>query len=391
MSIRHTKKLRLIPVVFATFLFLLFFSFGQSAYGELTCNPTTPSVPCDYYGSITNATTTMNSYVKTNDSWNSVLFYNSSKTNTIQNEIGGYWTFRSVNTTTDFGAIFRSYNLPDGQEFDEVSLETNKITSWIRSLDDSRFLTFNASLSNGLILLTGTYEIAGSSTPATLEFIQQNSLGQNVWSQSIVVSEEISDSFNFSLPIPIQTSTTTISQDYTISGYISQSIDFLHSNLLDATSTIISTTASTTAELNADLARAMNELASSTAYTTCGLTAIGGCIQNAGVWLMYPSQASIDRFNSLQFNNTFPFAYGYDVGNIWHELLSQNASTTEGVGVDIPWFNHSTNHLTFINAAMITAVPFTPFIKTFITAVLWLMFSLLCWYQIRNLYHHSPK
>lgn len=101
------------------------------------------------------------------------------------------------------------------------------------------------------------------------------------------------------------------------------------------------------------------------ATTTCSITAIGGCFQNALAFLFYPSPGALNSFASLweHVRNKPPFGY---VTTTIGALKQINASST-------PAFSFGT--LPLQNEL------FTP-MKTGLAAILWLVFA-VAWYKIR--------
>jgi hypothetical protein len=95
------------------------------------------------------------------------------------------------------------------------------------------------------------------------------------------------------------------------------------------------------------------------ATTTCSITAIGGCFQNALAFLFYPT-ASLDQFSTLwqTVQNKPPFGY---VSQTLNSLRSLNASST-------PAFSFGT--LPLMDSI------FTPF-RTGLSALLWLGFFIV--------------
>lgn len=101
------------------------------------------------------------------------------------------------------------------------------------------------------------------------------------------------------------------------------------------------------------------------ATTTCSITSIGGCFQNALAFLFFPSPNILDQFGLLwrQIENKPPFGY---VSQTITGLRSINASST-------PAFS-------FGNIPLISTI-FTPF-RTGLAALLWIGFF-IAWYRGR--------
>lgn len=103
----------------------------------------------------------------------------------------------------------------------------------------------------------------------------------------------------------------------------------------------------------------------------CGLTSIGGCIQNAFGFLFYPSPNSTDSFAQLYatLDSKFPFAYFTDfndsIASVFADTTSSSLSLTVPFGVY--------GDITLISAEQIEAVPLTELVRTLIGALIWLM------------------
>ena len=104
-------------------------------------------------------------------------------------------------------------------------------------------------------------------------------------------------------------------------------------------------------------------------YTTCSITDIAGCMQNALVFLFYPSSASLSQYNGLylQFINKPPF--GYIVG-IQKAISGINDTNTSAFTLEsMPILN------TYI---------FDP-IRLALAWVLWVAFAFVLYHRLKNI------
>jgi len=106
------------------------------------------------------------------------------------------------------------------------------------------------------------------------------------------------------------------------------------------------------------------------ASTTCQLNLsgtfdLGQCIG----YLTMPTSASVDRFKQLTLENSFPFAYAYDIGQMRLDLFDSPHAGTTTIAVTVPGFGT----ITFLSASMISAVPYASTIKFILGCLIWLM------------------
>lgn len=105
-------------------------------------------------------------------------------------------------------------------------------------------------------------------------------------------------------------------------------------------------------------------------YQECGITNIGGCLINAGLYLFVPDDDSIqqisDSFEGLQ--TTFPFVYAFQA-NDYIDTLFSATSTDAGIVAST-----TLGTITFVNRAMLEAVPYSDTFRTIIAYSMWLTF-----------------
>ena len=104
-------------------------------------------------------------------------------------------------------------------------------------------------------------------------------------------------------------------------------------------------------------------------YTTCSITDVAGCFQNALVFLFYPSSSSINQFNGLytQFVNKPPFGYIVAIQNALKGI--NDTATATFTLQSLPILN------TFI---------FDP-IRLALSWVLWVAFAFVLYHRLKNI------
>lgn len=98
------------------------------------------------------------------------------------------------------------------------------------------------------------------------------------------------------------------------------------------------------------------------ATSTCGITNISGCFQNAIVWAFYPSQGSLAQFVTLKDEVIKKPPFGY------FALISTTLNTLSAEGVPLFSLATSTGVMTNI---------FTP-LRTGLSMAIWLLFGVWC-------------
>lgn len=101
----------------------------------------------------------------------------------------------------------------------------------------------------------------------------------------------------------------------------------------------------------------------------CSTLDIGCHIKNALVWLLYPSEESLEQFHNLTLETKWPFSYAYEVGNLREELFTSVQTGTTTISVDVPHFGR----LTFLSKALLEAVPYSSTIKIILGWIIWFM------------------
>lgn len=107
-----------------------------------------------------------------------------------------------------------------------------------------------------------------------------------------------------------------------------------------------------------------------TAYTTCSITDLAGCFQNAIVFLFYPSQSSLNDFSSLYdaIKNKPPFGY-----------ISAVQTALQGIN------NTETSVFTLETMPVLNTYIFTPF-RTALIWIMWLAFIFMFYHRLKNIH-----
>jgi hypothetical protein len=121
------------------------------------------------------------------------------------------------------------------------------------------------------------------------------------------------------------------------------------------------------------------------ASTSCSVNFLGSFnLQDCMGYLLTPSTASgspMSNLKSLTLAHSAPFAYAYQVGDIRNAMLTATNTASTTIGVPIKWLG-STTTLTFLSAGMIQAVPYTPWIKGTLSALMLLMTAMLVYRKV---------
>jgi len=146
--------------------------------------------------------------------------------------------------------------------------------------------------------------------------------------------------------------------------------------LMDATSTTL--TASSSVVFDTSSARSISNLP-----VACGLTDLGGCLQNMMTWLFYPTPDTIAQFSSIQLNGKFPFTYIYQIGQIRNDLLTSTTTVSTSLTVSL-WKigNAATSSIELISRNKVAAVPFSGTIYTVLTFLIWIMMAEYVYYRV---------
>jgi len=110
----------------------------------------------------------------------------------------------------------------------------------------------------------------------------------------------------------------------------------------------------------------------------CDALDMGCHIKNAMVWLLWPSSESLDAFQSLTLENTWPFSYAYEVGELRDALFTSPQTATTTVSVTVPGFGT----ITFLSKELLESVPFAGTVKTVLGWILWFMLLEYIYYRV---------
>lgn len=123
---------------------------------------------------------------------------------------------------------------------------------------------------------------------------------------------------------------------------------------------------------------------------SCDTLDIGCYMSSALSWAFYPTIESINQFQTITLQNTFPFSYAYDMGNVQNELLGNTSTTTPTISIP---FGGGT--LTLLSASLLTTTitnyPFINTLKVMIGWLLWIMFAQQVYYLILRAHNKETK
>jgi len=108
-------------------------------------------------------------------------------------------------------------------------------------------------------------------------------------------------------------------------------------------------------------------------------------IQAGANWLFVPSQASLDNFKNLTLENSFPFSYLYDMGDLYDETFDQSAEDFE---ITIQLLG---NDFTLISTDMLEAISFQSLVRTIMGAIALFLTGLFMYRKIVKIHdpHHQ--
>lgn len=122
-------------------------------------------------------------------------------------------------------------------------------------------------------------------------------------------------------------------------------------------------------------------------YEVCDTVLELGChLRNFSVWALYPSPTALQNFSDLSTNlrSKAPFSYAYDVGTLREELFDSPQTASSTITVTTP-----IGDITFLSAAMMSAVPYAATIKVILAAILWMLFAEYVYLMVLNIYKQS--
>jgi len=257
----------------------------------------------------------------------------------------------------------------------------------------THFTSFSVATSTEMVTVAGFWNKVATTTEY-LDFFQTSAtLGQEATTRTFATT---SGAFSFTFPyLPTYFSTqsgtsTTISgsnltlhaklwhydgTDLAANGF-GLSTSGNAPILMDATSTTL--TASSSVVFDTSFARSMQDLP-----VACGLTDLGGCLQNMVVWLFYPTPDTLAQFSSVNLNGKFPFTYIYQIGQIRNSLFTSTTTVSTALTVNL-WKigNAATSTIELISRDKVSAVPFSGTIYTVLTFLIWILMAEYIYYRV---------
>jgi len=263
----------------------------------------------------------------------------------------------ATRSDTDLYGVYGFNSLPAGNFSNEIyTLQVGNITNNATSTRDvpviindidtsvSKIFSFSYSTTTAIANVTGYWH--ATATPFVTERLTfwqfSDTIGDEARSQIIATTTGLFNySFAFRDPFAWtagESSTTPIFNSFTLNASLDR-YDVTNEVFpfggtvitnLDATSTTVSTTA-----YNAiDFIHSPRDLALYPEYP-CGITEIMGCVKNAGIWLFYPTQTSLDSWSLLKtkIETKAPIGYFYTVKN---SIGGLSATSTPAFSLIIP-------------------------------------------------------
>lgn len=104
------------------------------------------------------------------------------------------------------------------------------------------------------------------------------------------------------------------------------------------------------------------------ASSTCSVNFLGSFnLSGCAGYLFSPASTTMAQFSNISLANRLPFAYGYQVPQIFQTLFT--ASSTASSTISLPILG---GNVTIFSRDLLAAVPFSAFIKIILTGVIWL-------------------
>jgi len=110
---------------------------------------------------------------------------------------------------------------------------------------------------------------------------------------------------------------------------------------------------------------------------TCSGFDVACYLKNVVKWFFGVSPATLQNFSTLTLENSIPFSYIYDMGNVWNELFANGGSMSYSVSATTP-----IGTIDFISASAISAVPYASTIKTIIGYLLYFMTAMTLYHLL---------
>jgi len=123
-------------------------------------------------------------------------------------------------------------------------------------------------------------------------------------------------------------------------------------------------------------------------YQPCGITAIGGCITNAFIYVFMPSDNALEQFASLRtdMDSRAPFVYATQIPDLWDSLYTTASSASLTVSAST-----SIGQITFISKSQLEAIPLSSMIRDIIGGLLWVLLGFTLYHRLLRLFDHNEK
>jgi len=120
----------------------------------------------------------------------------------------------------------------------------------------------------------------------------------------------------------------------------------------------------------------------------CGLTDLSGCIVMAGLILLQPSEASVNKILTLNQNlsTKAPFIYAYQLSTIVDKLYNSPSLASSTITINI--LNGS---LDLISVAQLQAVPYTAWLRTILGYIMWVLLAFFFYRRTLKVFNTNPQ
>jgi len=109
-----------------------------------------------------------------------------------------------------------------------------------------------------------------------------------------------------------------------------------------------------------------------------------GChLESAISWTFGVNQATLNKFSTITLENRIPFAYLYDMGNLYNEMFDRNAEDFE---IKIDFLG---NDLILLSTTKLEEVPFQPLVRTTIGAIMIFMTAMFLYRKLLGVHNEE--
>jgi len=118
---------------------------------------------------------------------------------------------------------------------------------------------------------------------------------------------------------------------------------------------------------------------------SCGSFDLICYIKAGAIWLFGISNESLERFDNLTLENSFPFSYLYDMGNLYDDAFNQSA---DDFSIEIPF---GSGTLVLLSTDALEAISFQSLVRTIMGAICIFMTAMLLYRKVIKIHDANHK